>query len=89
MRLHQEERPFKCTHCNYASKTQNNLKLHMRTHKDLAPLKCPQCEFRGMCKRWLDLGCVRMLLAYEYQEFAKELVPLQDRMCEFASSEIS
>ena len=53
MRVHLEDRPYKCTHCPYASKTRNNLILHIRTHKALAPLECPHCDFRGEFRPYL------------------------------------
>ncbi|KAH9503509.1 hypothetical protein Btru_068082 [Bulinus truncatus] len=43
MRIHNDERPFKCQICSYASRNSSQLIVHLRTHTGDTPFHCTQC----------------------------------------------
>jgi len=52
---HIEEKPFKCTFCDYSGKTQNDLKYHMKIHFEDQELKCPEAGCDYKCKAQASL----------------------------------
>ena len=42
-RVHQEERPFKCSQCDKNYKVEHLVKRHERTHTQQEPIICLQC----------------------------------------------
>ncbi|KAG8036270.1 hypothetical protein G9C98_004850 [Cotesia typhae] len=47
MARHSSYRPYKCSHCNYSSKTKCTLKIHILTHSDEKNFKCSVCPYRS------------------------------------------
>ncbi|CAL1539080.1 unnamed protein product [Lymnaea stagnalis] len=45
IKIHSEEKEFRCVHCNYGCHRERNLKLHMLTHADQKPIKCQLCDY--------------------------------------------
>ncbi|KAH8353334.1 hypothetical protein KR084_010334, partial [Drosophila pseudotakahashii] len=43
MRFHNDERPFKCSHCPKSFGDNYTLKMHIRTHTGEKPFKCSRC----------------------------------------------
>lgn len=43
MRVHRNERPYKCNECNKGFLTSSDLRRHQRTHSGEKPYKCDQC----------------------------------------------
>ena len=43
IRVHTNERPYKCQICDYASKDSSQLKVHLRTHTGQRPFQCNVC----------------------------------------------
>ncbi|XP_044585242.1 zinc finger protein 267-like isoform X2 [Cotesia glomerata] len=44
---HSSDRPYKCSDCNYSSKTKCTLKIHIRSHSDEKNFKCSVCPYRS------------------------------------------
>ncbi|CAG6021903.1 unnamed protein product [Menidia menidia] len=44
LRIHYDERPFKCQICPYASRNSSQLTVHLRSHTGDAPFQCQQCD---------------------------------------------
>ncbi|KAK1147281.1 zinc finger protein 64-like isoform X1 [Acipenser oxyrinchus oxyrinchus] len=44
LRIHYDERPFKCQICPYASRNSSQLTVHLRSHTGDAPFQCHLCE---------------------------------------------
>eukprot|EP00057_Strongylocentrotus_purpuratus_P018485 XP_011672959.1 PREDICTED: zinc finger protein 37 [Strongylocentrotus purpuratus] len=65
MRIHMEQRRFKCHLCPYASKTKNHLKIHMQTHDGFQSASCPDCNFKAASKKRLSEHIMRRHLDVE------------------------
>lgn len=44
MRIHQKEKPYKCTLCGVSFVTSSHLGRHMKSHNNIKPHKCPSCD---------------------------------------------
>lgn len=49
-----DERPFKCTLCNYKSRSRNHLIGHIRNHTVDKPFHCSECGRAFAMKSTLD-----------------------------------
>ena len=45
MKKHNEDKPYKCEHCEYACSNSSYLKKHMNVHFKEKSFKCNQCEY--------------------------------------------
>ena len=47
VRTHTDERPFKCSECDYAAARRSRLTEHTRRHSGEKPYACPNCSYRA------------------------------------------
>jgi hypothetical protein len=49
VRVHTNEKPYKCAHCSYTAKENGHMIVHMRIHNGLFPFKCTVtgCGYMG------------------------------------------
>ncbi|GFN91412.1 Zinc finger protein 99-like [Plakobranchus ocellatus] len=78
---HMRDRPFTCMFCNYHSKDQKTLKLHLTKHSDARPYMCDLCP--KAYKRLADLK-VHIEKIHE----AKPIHRCHEEGCSFATSKI-
>ncbi|XP_071500433.1 uncharacterized protein [Diadema antillarum] len=56
LRKHTGEKPYKCSHCNYAAADGSTLKRHvMARHSTIRPFRCSQCQFSCVDKKGLTI----------------------------------
>ncbi|XP_063957147.1 zinc finger protein 3 homolog [Lytechinus pictus] len=56
LRKHTGEKPYKCSHCDYASADGSTLKRHvMAVHSTIRPFRCSQCQFSCVDKKGLRI----------------------------------
>ncbi|XP_055549093.1 zinc finger protein 431-like [Wyeomyia smithii] len=53
MRLHSDQKKFKCPHCDRSFTQSNNLIYHVRKHTGEKPFPCDKCEKSFICKSHL------------------------------------
>ncbi|XP_065083752.1 zinc finger protein 260-like [Ochlerotatus camptorhynchus] len=53
MRIHNEEKKFKCPHCDRSFSQSNNLIYHVRKHTGEKPFACDKCDKSFICKSHL------------------------------------
>ena len=47
MRVHREERPYSCTHCNKTFTYQSAQQAHIKTHQDIRDRAIHKCDICG------------------------------------------
>ena len=56
MRVHREERPYSCIHCNKTFTYQSAQQAHIKTHQDISERAIHKCDICG--KRYTKSGAL-------------------------------
>ncbi|XP_028327237.1 zinc finger protein ZFAT isoform X2 [Gouania willdenowi] len=59
LRIHTQEKPFQCPHCDYASAIKANLNVHVRKHTG-EKFTCPHCPFNCLSQGHLKVHIERV-----------------------------
>jgi len=57
MNFHEDVRPFKCEYCEYQSRTNSQLKVHMMRHAGIKQYLCQICSYNGVTQSDLNRHC--------------------------------
>ena len=74
--FHSDERPFRCSQCEYSCKSNSNLSRHMKqVHSDERPFSCPQCQFS--CK-------IKSILTWHMKQVHSDERPFSCSQCQYS-----